>query len=88
MRYWGRSAEQSFVPEQSLGSVVVAPMSPDGVLMPGSILANAPVTISSLRDQTGVQASVLLPVSGTWRLFLQTEIRGRIVTAPFTLQVR
>jgi hypothetical protein len=31
---------------------------------------------------------LLLPVSGTWRLFLQTEIGGRLVTAPFTLRVR
>jgi hypothetical protein len=31
---------------------------------------------------------VLLPVPGTWRLFLQTEIGGRLLTAPFTLRVR
>jgi hypothetical protein len=30
---------------------------------------------------------LLLPVAGTWRLFLQTEIRGRLLTAPFTLRV-
>jgi hypothetical protein len=30
---------------------------------------------------------VLLPVPGTWRLFLQMKLAGRIVTAPFTLQV-
>jgi hypothetical protein len=30
---------------------------------------------------------LLLPVPGTWRLFFQTEIRGRLVTAPFTLRV-
>jgi hypothetical protein len=29
---------------------------------------------------------VLLPVSGTWRLFLQAKVDGRIVTAPFTLK--
>lgn len=28
---------------------------------------------------------VLLPVPGTWRLFLQCQIDGKIVTAPFTL---
>jgi hypothetical protein len=31
---------------------------------------------------------VLLPVPGTWRLFLQCQVDGRIVTAPFTLQAR
>jgi hypothetical protein len=31
---------------------------------------------------------VLLPVDGTWRLFLQFQTNGRILTAPFTLRVR
>jgi hypothetical protein len=30
---------------------------------------------------------VLVPVSGTWRLFLQTKIDGHVLTAPFTLGV-
>jgi hypothetical protein len=30
---------------------------------------------------------VLLPVPGTWRLFLQMKLGGRIVTAPYTLRV-
>jgi hypothetical protein len=30
---------------------------------------------------------VLLPVSGTWRLFLQMKLNGHIVTAPYTLKV-
>ena len=30
---------------------------------------------------------VLVPVPGTWRLFLQCRVDGRIVTAPFTLHV-
>ncbi|HEY3725985.1 MAG TPA: hypothetical protein VGL51_02350 [Solirubrobacteraceae bacterium] len=30
---------------------------------------------------------VLLPVAGTWRLFLQTRQHGRVLTAPFTLRV-
>ena len=35
-----------------------------------------------------LHVGVLLPIGGTWRLFLQFRDRGRIVTAPFTLQVR
>jgi hypothetical protein len=31
---------------------------------------------------------VLLPVSGTWRLFLQMKLHGRIITAPYTLDVK
>ena len=35
-----------------------------------------------------LNVGVLLPVAGTWRLFLQFQDRGRIITAPFTLSVR
>jgi hypothetical protein len=35
-----------------------------------------------------LHVGVLLPVAGTWRLFLQFRDRGRVVTAPFTLRVR
>jgi hypothetical protein len=35
-----------------------------------------------------LHVGVLLPVAGTWRLFLQFQDRGRILTAPFTLRVR
>jgi hypothetical protein len=30
---------------------------------------------------------VLLPVPGTWRLFVQMRVHGRVITAPFTLRV-
>jgi hypothetical protein len=30
---------------------------------------------------------VLVPVPGTWRLFLQCQVNGKILTAPFTLKV-
>ena len=35
-----------------------------------------------------LNVGVLVPVPGTWRLFLQTRIDGRVVTAPFTLTVK
>jgi hypothetical protein len=35
-----------------------------------------------------LHVGVLLPVAGTWRLFLQFRDRGRVITAPFTLRVR
>jgi hypothetical protein len=35
-----------------------------------------------------LRVGVLVPVAGTWRLFLQTKIDGRVFTAPFTLPVR
>jgi hypothetical protein len=30
---------------------------------------------------------VLVPVAGTWRLFLQVKVNGQVITAPFTLHV-
>jgi hypothetical protein len=30
---------------------------------------------------------VLVPVAGTWRLFLQCQVDGHVITAPFTLRV-
>jgi hypothetical protein len=34
-----------------------------------------------------LDVGVLVPVAGTWRLFLQCRVDGRVVTAPFTLHV-
>jgi hypothetical protein len=34
-----------------------------------------------------ITLGVLLPVPGTWRLFVQLKVHGRVVTAPFTLDV-
>ena len=30
---------------------------------------------------------MLVPAPGTWRLFLQCQIDGKVLTAPFTLHV-
>jgi len=35
-----------------------------------------------------LDVGVLVPVPGTWRLFLQCRVAGHILTAPFTLRVR
>jgi hypothetical protein len=35
-----------------------------------------------------LRVGVLVPVAGTWRLFLQTRADGRVLTVPFTLEVR
>jgi hypothetical protein len=35
-----------------------------------------------------LDVGVLVPVPGTWRLFLQCRVAGHILTAPFTLEVR
>jgi hypothetical protein len=35
-----------------------------------------------------LSVGVLVPVAGTWRLFLQCKVEGHVLTAPFTLLVR
>jgi hypothetical protein len=34
-----------------------------------------------------LRVGVLVPLAGTWRLFLQCRVNGRVLTAPFTLEV-
>jgi hypothetical protein len=47
-----------------------------------------PTTITGSTGGPGrLRVGVLLPQSGTWRLFLQTRVGGRVLTAPFTLRV-
>ena len=51
-----------------------------------SVLGGAKVTGTSSTPGR-LKVGVLLPVSGTWRLFLQTRVNGKVVTAPFTLRI-
>jgi len=51
-------------------------------LLGGASVAGTSSTPGKLR------VGVLVPVPGIWRLFLQTKVNGRILTAPFTLRVR
>ena len=45
--------------------------------------------VTGTATEPGVlRIGVLLPVGGTWRLFLQGRVDGRVLTAPFTLKVR
>ena len=52
-----------------------------------SIFAGAHVTGTSATPGK-LKVGVLVPIAGTWRLFLQCHVDGRVLTAPFTLQVR
>ncbi len=51
-------------------------------LLGGASVAGTSSTPGKLR------VGVLVPVAGTWRLFLQAKVNGRVLTAPFTLRVR
>jgi hypothetical protein len=52
-----------------------------------SALAGTSVTGRSSKPGR-LDVGVLLPLPGTWRLFLQFQANGKILTAPFTLHVR
>jgi len=51
-----------------------------------SILGGARV-VGSSSTPGRLKVGVLLPVAGTWRLFLQCRVNGHVLTAPFTLEV-
>jgi hypothetical protein len=52
-----------------------------------SAIGGATVTGSSTTPGK-LDVGVLVPVSGTWRLFLQTKTNGHVITAPFTINVK
>ena len=47
-----------------------------------------PATTGSSTTPGRMELGVLLPATGRWRLFLQVEYGGKLITAPFTLRVR
>jgi hypothetical protein len=52
-----------------------------------SVLGQTRVTGRATRPGQ-LRVGVLLPVPGTWRLFVQCKVDGHVLTAPFTLTVR
>jgi hypothetical protein len=63
---------------------ICAPNAPNCGTLPG-VRASAVTGSSSAPGKLTI--GVLLAAPGTWRLFLQMKLGGRIVTAPFTLKV-
>ena len=51
-----------------------------------SVLGGTKVTGTSSTPGK-LTVGVLVPAPGTWRLFLQSKVNGRVMTAPFTLNV-
>ncbi len=52
-----------------------------------SVLGGTTVTGSSTTPGK-LTVGVLVPVAGTWRLFIQSRVGGHVLTAPFTLSVK
>ena len=47
-----------------------------------------PVKVTGTSSTPGkLNVGVLVPAPGTWRLFLQCEVNGKVLTVPFTLEV-
>ena len=61
---------------------VCAPSAPNC----GSLLGATRIT-GSAPAPGKLTIGVLLPVAGTWRLFVQMRVHGKVITAPFTLHV-
>jgi hypothetical protein len=85
--WFGALAHAIFFRESSLDyfhTHICAPTTPNCGSLPG-VRASAITGSSSAPGKMTI--GVLLAASGTWRLFLQMKLAGKIVTAPFTLQV-
>ena len=84
--WFGALAHAIFFREGSLDyfhTHVCAPDAPNcGTLVGGTSIAGKSTTPGKLT------LGVLLPEPGTWRLFLQMKLGGKVVTAPYTLKVK
>jgi hypothetical protein len=59
-----------------------------GAVNCGSLPGVAASSVTGTSSAPGkLTIGVLLPLPGTWELFLQMKLRGRVITAPYTLQV-
>src|SRR5207302_11268679 len=86
VRWLGALAHAIFIPKASLDyfhTHVSSPPATGCTSIPGGARA---VGRSSRPGRLNVV--VLVPLPGTWRLFLQFQANGKILTAPFTLRVR
>jgi hypothetical protein len=85
--WFGALAHAIFFHEGSLDyfhTHICAPNAPNCGSLPGV----AATRISGRSTAPGkLTIGILLPEPGTWRLFLQMKLGGRIVTAPYTLHV-
>jgi hypothetical protein len=84
--YYGALAHAIFFRAGSLAyfhTHICTPSAPGCASLVGGAALRGSGTSSGL-----LHVGILLPQAGTWRLFLQFEVKRQIETAPFTLQVR
>jgi hypothetical protein len=85
MPWYGALAHAIFFRKGSLDYFHTHVCAP-GATTCGSVLGAARVTGTSATPGH-LTVGVLVPLPGTWRLFLQIQSGGKIITAPFTLPV-
>ena len=86
--WFGALAHAIFFHEGSLDyfhTHICAPNAPNCGSLPG---VSASRVTGESPGPGKLTIGVLLPEPGTWRLFLQLKLAGRVVTAPYTLAVR
>jgi hypothetical protein len=85
--WFGALAHAIFFRSQSLDyfhTHICAPTTPNCGSLPG---VRASAITGSSTTPGKMTIGVLLAAPGTWRLFLQMKLAGKVVTVPFTLQV-
>jgi hypothetical protein len=84
--YYGALAHAIFFREQSLDYFHTHVCTPG---TPGCTSTLGGAQVTGKTDAPGkLSVGVLLPVAGTWRLFIQTRANGHLLTVPFTLTVQ
>ena len=83
--WFGATAHAIFFKEKALDYFHTHVCRPDNKACQN---ATAGSTIVGKADKPGVlTVGTLLPTAGTWKLFLQTKINGKVMTVPYTLDV-
>jgi hypothetical protein len=84
--YYGALAHAIFFREQSLDYFHTHVCTPG---TPGCTSTLGGAQVTGKTDAPGkLSVGVLLPVAGTWRLFIQARANGHLLTVPFTLTVK
>jgi len=83
--WYGATAHAIFFQQGSLAYFHTHVCRPEATACTKAVAGSA---IVGKADKPGqLQVGTLLPTGGTWKLFLQTKIGGKVLTVPYTLKV-
>ena len=83
--WYGATAHAIFFRKGTLDYFHTHVCRPEATICTKSVAGSAVVGKSTKPGQ--LQVGTLLPTAGTWKLFLQTRVNGKVVTVPYTLKV-